>query len=313
MNKPLLLRLHRWVALGFALPLLAVILTGLVLAFEPAAKQLTAPGLVTLPRLEALLDAAGPLPANAGLMLRAYDGTAVIGGRGGQRVFDLMTAAPTSAGAWPGLFLTARRLHETLLLDLGWLVALSTAALVALAPLGLLLGWPRLRNTVGGWHRVTGWALLPLLVGSPVTGLFLALGLSFSAPAIPATGPAPDLRTTLRLVAERHDIAGLDWVRQIGGAPMVRVLDGSGTTRMYRVGAEGLVAQPRPWVRLLHEGTWLGLTGSAANMLTSIALLGLSGTGFWLWLRRRSMKRRARARALTIQPAGGVKATSAAR
>jgi uncharacterized iron-regulated membrane protein len=298
MNKPLLLRLHRWIALGFALPLLAVMLTGLILSFEPAAKQLTAPGLVTLPRLEAVLDAAGPIPPNAGLMIRAYDGTAVIGGRGAQRVFDIATASLATPGAWPGIFLTARRLHETLLLDLGWLVSLSTAALVALAPLGLLLGWPKLRNTVGGWHRVTGWALLPLLVGSPLTGLFLALGLNFSAPGIPAPGPAPDLRTTLRLVAAQHDIAGLDWVRPLGGAPMVRVLDASGTTQMYRVGAEGLVAQPRPWVRLLHEGTWLGLTGSVANLLVSVALLGLTGTGFWIWLRRQRMKRRARLRAL---------------
>lgn len=35
MSKPLLLALHRWITLVFALPLLAIIATGLILSFEP--------------------------------------------------------------------------------------------------------------------------------------------------------------------------------------------------------------------------------------------------------------------------------------
>jgi uncharacterized iron-regulated membrane protein len=298
MAKPLFLKLHRWVALAFALPLLVVIATGLVLSVEPALKASAPDGTVTVPRLEAVLDAAGPAARNASLSIRANEGTVTLGGRGSGQVFDLATASPTTPSAWPGFFGLMRGLHEKLLLDLGWLVAASTAAMVLLVPLGLVLGWPKLRNTVGGWHRVTGWVLLPLLVGSPLTGLFLALGLSFTGPAIPAEGPAPDLRTTLRWVAERHDLDGLDWVRARSGATMVRVLDGSGTSALYRVGAQGLVEQPRPWVRVLHEGTWLGVTGSVANLVAAVAMLGLLGTGVWIWLRRVLMKRTAKRLAL---------------
>ncbi|MGG5812455.1 PepSY domain-containing protein [Falsiroseomonas sp. CW058] len=298
MSKALIFRLHRWVALAFAAPLLAVIGSGLVLSLEPALKAAAPAGTVTLARLEAVLDAAGPAARNAALSVQAHAGTVTLGGRGAAQVFDLATATPAAPGPWPGIFATARRLHETLLLDLGWLVTVSTAALILLAPLGLLLGWPRFRNTVGGWHRATGWLLLPLLVGSPLTGLALALGLSFAAPAVPAAGPAPELRTTLRWVAERHGLDGLDWVRPRGGATTLRVLDASGTSMVYRVGAEGVVAQPRPWMRVLHEGTWLGIAGSVANLVASAALLGLLGTGVWIWLRRIRLKRRARAAAL---------------
>ena len=35
MIKPLLLRFHRWISLVFALPLLAIIATGLILSVEP--------------------------------------------------------------------------------------------------------------------------------------------------------------------------------------------------------------------------------------------------------------------------------------
>jgi uncharacterized iron-regulated membrane protein len=298
MNKPLLLRLHRWVAIIFALPLLAVIGSGLVLSLEPALKRMAPSGTVTLARLEAVLDAAGPLPRNAGLMLRADEGQVALGGRGAMRVFDLATALPAEPGPLPAIFGTARRLHETLLLDLGGLVTASTIAMLLLVPLGLLLGWPRFRNTLGGWHRASGWLLLPLLVGSPLTGLFLALGISLAGAPAPATLPAADLRTTLRLVAERHDLDGLEWIRPLGPTPLVRVLDASGTSMMYRAGAEGLVAQPRRWARVLHEGTWLGLLGPLANLLASVVMLGLLGTGLWIWLRRQAMKRRARQRAL---------------
>ncbi len=60
MLKPWLLRLCRWVALGFTLPLVVVILNGLLLALEPALKASTPAGTVTLERLEAVLAAAGP-------------------------------------------------------------------------------------------------------------------------------------------------------------------------------------------------------------------------------------------------------------
>jgi uncharacterized iron-regulated membrane protein len=301
--KPLFLRLHRWIALAFALPLLVVIGTGLVLAVEPALKVLAPAGTVTLERLQAVLDAAGPGAANGSLFVRAYDGTATLGGRAAAQTFDLATAAPAPAGTLAGIFLVSRRLHETLLLDLGWLVTASTIALLALAPLGLLLGWPKLRNTIGGWHRLAGWALLPLLVGSPLTGLALAFGISFAAPAAPPAGSPLPLRETLQLVAQRHDIAGLDFVRPMGGGTrLVRVLDANGTTVTYRATTAGLQSMPSNWPRILHEGGWGGVAGSLANLVAAIGLIGLLGTGIWLWVRR-TIKRRATPRRIRNKPA----------
>ena len=295
MSKTFYLKLHRWVAFAFALPMLVVILTGLVLSVEPALKATTPDGTVTLARLEAIIEAAGPAARNGTLAIQGHAGTASLGARGSAVTYDLATALPVEPAALPALFRTLRGLHEHLVFDMGWLVIASTAALVALAPLGLLLGWPKLRNSIGGWHRMGGWVLLPLLVGSPLTGLALAFGITFATPVAPPAGPLPPLVETVRQVAARHDLDGLDMIRAMGGGRLVRVLDESGTAIAYRAGPEGLVAQPGNWPRLLHEGNWGGLLGSIANLVTSIALVALLGTGIWLWARRNLAQRRARA------------------
>jgi len=302
--KPWLLRLHRWVALIFALPLLVLIATGLFLTAEPALKATVADGTVTLPRLEAAIAAAGPAAARGALFVRGYDGTVSIGPQGGA-TFDLATARPTEPGGLATAFRTARRLHETLLLDLGWLVTASTIALIALAPLGLLLGWPRLRMTIMGWHRLTGWVLLPLVVGSPLTGLALAFGISFTAPLPRAEGTPQPLGETLRLVAAQHDLDGLDFVRPMGGVPLVRVLDSAGTAVLYRATGGALEPIPNSWPRLLHEGNWGGLLGSLGNLVAGLALAALLVTGVFLWARRTLNRRRARAaRRARVTPAG---------
>lgn len=295
MSRPLFLRLHRWVALTFSLPLLLVIGTGLFLSLEPALKATTAPGTITQERLNAVLDAAGPEAARGPIFIRGYDGTVAIGRRGSMTTYSLATAAPTAPGVLAGAFGTTRRLHETLLLDLGWLVTASTIAMVALAPLGLLLGWPRLRNTLSGWHKVTGWVLLPLIVGSPLTGLALAFGISFTPPPPRAQGNPPPVAITLQQVAAVHDLNGLDFVRPIGGGRLVRVLDDSGTAVIYRAEADGLRRVPTAWPRVLHEGNWGGLTGSVLNIIASVAMMGLLVTGAILWARRELTKRRNRA------------------
>jgi len=298
MLKPLLLRLHRWVALAFALPLALVILTGLFLALEPALKATTPAGTVTLARLEAVVQAAGA-KAEGGIAVRGYDGTATVGGRQGITL-SLADATPREPGWLAGAFRTARGLHERLLLDLDWLVTASTIAMLLLAPLGLLLGWPRLRHSLGGWHRLVGWVLLPLLVGSPLTGLALAFGITFTPPLQrdgrpPREAAPPALMETLRQVAARHSLDGLDFVRQRGGSQLVRVLDSSGTATTYRVTGAGLEPLPRNWPRLLHEGNWGGLLGSLANAVAGLGMAGLLVTGVLIWARRKLRRRQMRA------------------
>ncbi|MGE3916307.1 MAG: PepSY domain-containing protein, partial [Hyphomicrobiaceae bacterium] len=224
---------------------------------------------------------------------RGYDGTLTIGGgRGGGILVDAASgqvrATPSTLAS---VLVTARRLHETLLLDAGWLVVASTTAMLAMALLGILLGLPRLANTVSGWHKAMAWGLLPLLVLSPLTGLLLWGGVTFSGPPPGnATGQRPSLIEAVRLVGEKHDLSGLVWIRSRGGRLLARVIE-NGEYRVLSVGPAGAVPMPRNWPRLWHEGTFAGPWSAWMNIVTSAAMIGLLATGLWIWLSRRLRRR----------------------
>lgn len=294
---PLLLKLHRWTALIFALPLLFVLGTGLILSFEPSlVVGAIKPGNLDGAKIEALLakhDFKGQARAVA---YRSYENTLTFGGgRGGTNV-SVATGELAAAPGWiSNLMQTSRRLHETLLIDAGWLVAASTVAMLVLATLGVAMGWPRLSNTLSGWHKGMAWLALPLVVLSPLTGLFLVLGWSFAAPAPPEARtdkPLP-LIEAIRIVGKHHDLSGLVWLRPQGGRMIARVVEG-GEYRAYAVTPKGTVAMPRNWPRLWHEGNFAGHVSAALNVITSLALFGLLGTGLWIWGSRqlRSVSRR---------------------
>lgn len=292
-----LLRIHRWITLTLAIPLAVLILTGLVLSFEPMVQGSAGPVRVTPEAIDAALSKHDPSGAARSLVIRSYAGIASIGGarRGEATHVDLVrNEAVASPGALAEFFTASRRLHETFLLDLGWLVSLSTIGLLVLIALGVSMGWPRLRNTLSGWHKGTGWFLLPLLILSPLTGLFLAFGLSFTG-AGPASGtagarPLP-LREAVKQVAATHDLGRVIWIRPIGNRLLVRLHD-QGEMRVFAVTSHGLVATSRNWPRLLHEGNWLGTTSALINVLISVAFAGLLTTGLVLWARRRFRRRR---------------------
>jgi uncharacterized iron-regulated membrane protein len=44
---------------------------------------------------------------------------------------------------------------------------------------------------------------------------------------------------------------------------------------------------PRNWPRLLHEGNWLAFVSGPLNVVVSVALLGLLGTGLFMWSSRK--------------------------
>ncbi len=301
-----LLRVHRWVALAFALPLVVVLLTGLVLSFEPwMVTRAIVPGALTVERVEALIkqhDAEGRATAVA---RRSYDGTISIGGRRGGTVVDIASgqALPGPTGI-ANFMTTNRRLHETLLLDLSSLVIASTVAMLVLIVLGVLMGLPRVANTLSGWHKGMAWVALPLVILSPLTGLFLGLGVSFtSPPAGVGQGGGqgggekpPALVEALRIAAKSHDISSLVWLRPQGNRMLLRVVEG-GEFRVYNVTRSGTTAMPRNWPRLLHEGNFAGGWSALLNIVTSFVLIGLLSTGALIWARRelrRLRNRRAR-------------------
>lgn len=301
-----LLKLHRWVAIVFALPLIFVLGTGLILSFEPwLVTRAIEPGRVTAERIAALLakhDGKGEARA---IVHRSYDRTLTIGGGrgGGGVVADVVSGeARPGISAMANLLGTSRGMHETLLLDATWLVVASTVAMLVLPALGVAMGLPRWSNTLSGWHKSVAWGLLPLVVLSPLTGLFIATGITFipAPPAPPITGPPVaqqqpakpmPLLDAVRIVGKSHDLSGLVWIRTQGGNLMVRVVEG-GEYRTFRVTREGTTAMPRNWPRLWHEGIFAGGWSALLNVITSFALIGLLATGLTMWARATLRRRR---------------------
>ncbi|WP_041797834.1 PepSY-associated TM helix domain-containing protein [Rhodopseudomonas palustris] len=291
MNNALLLKLHRWTTFVFALPLIAIIFTGLILSVEPIIQSRGLPaGMVDAERITGLLQRYDPAGKARGLAINA----------GGQQMrlmgvnaptIDLATGEAAAASDPVGdVLLWARRTHERLL-GYEWLVISSTIALVVIMGIGILMGLPRLRNSLAGWHKGAAWFTLPLLLLSPITGLFLAFGLTLQSAPPPAAARAPlPLADAVRAVAQSHDVAHLAMIANRGGRMMARIYEG-GELRAYSFTADGVTPLPRNWPRLLHEGNWSALISGALNVTVSVVLFGLLITGVLLWSRRRLRRR----------------------
>lgn len=301
MLKQWLLRLHRWIALVLSIPFAVVIMTGLILSFEPMVLGLKHPA-VTTEAITAALVRHDPDAKARSISIRSYDGTLSIGGaqRGQQTAIDL---ASNERGAAPGalasIFGTARRMHEHFIYDLRWVITVSTIGMLVMILLGVLMGWPRIRNSVSGWHKAAGWFVLPLLILSPLTGLALAFGITFTAPAVRPSGPPVALSEALRIVGAQYDLARVTWIRPLGGALAARVND-NGEMRVFAVTRDGLTPFERNWPRLIHEGNWSDIVAPLLNVIVSAALVILLVTGLWLWGRRQLRRRQPRPARLQI-------------
>lgn len=294
MLQAYLLRLHRWITLVFALPLLVLIVTGLILSFQPMVQSLSiAPGSLDATKVSALISQHDPQAKARGLSIDPTTNTMRLQIPGAPVDINLASGARVdSASGMRDVFQWARRTHERLISGFGWLVTASTIAMLVIMTLGVAMGLPRLRNTVSGWHKGTAWGLLPLLVLSPLTGLFLSLGVTLGqAPPAPAR-PVPLLQA-VRIVGEQFDLSRLSAIGQ-RGSRMLAILDDNGSQSAFMVSQLGLTPQPRNWSRALHEGTWSVVLASSLNVLVSVALLGLLGTGLLIWARRTFRRRPSR-------------------
>jgi uncharacterized iron-regulated membrane protein len=294
MIKPLLLRLHRWITLVFALPLAAIIATGLILSFEPMV-QVSGIGSqpIEAPRLIELIKRYDPDGKARGVSINASAQRLALQGANAPAI-DLATGEPAAAGSTlSDLFLWARFTHERLL-GQGWLVTSSTVAMVVLMLLGIFMGLPRLRNSLSGWHKGTAWFTLPLILLSPLTGLCLAFGLTFQSGAAPTGGGRPiSLPDAIGMVAQSHDLGQVISIGARGGRMMARLYEG-GELRAYAISSAGVAPLPRNWPRLIHEGNWSAMIASPLNVITSVALITLLSTGLVIWGRRKLRRPRAR-------------------
>jgi uncharacterized iron-regulated membrane protein len=303
--KAWFLRLHRWITLATVVPLAIVIVTGGVLSLEPILFSRSA-GTVPLAKVEALLAKHDPDGKVGALRINAYESTLNLqAGRGAPpTMIDLVSGEKIAAGQrlWSDFFTSTRRLHEHLLIEQKWIVDYSTIAMIVSMVLGLLMGWPRFRPSLGGWHRTVAFFTAPLLLLSALSGLAIAWGITFITPPTVGGGgsstprEAVTLREAVKLVADKHDLASVIWIRPQGGALRARLYE-QGHAGVFTVTKQGLVAGPRNWPRVWHEGVWAGAWSGLLNLGISVVLLGLLITGITIWARR-TFRRRMR-----VQPA----------
>ena len=289
-----LMTIHRWTALVFALPLAVLILTGALLSFEPVLHAVnTVPGSLEAGRVAELLDQHDPEGRARALIWRSYDGTLEIAGvrPDAPLVLDPLTGEPRALGALATAIRAAHNVHINLIGPLNPLVIASTAGFLVLATLGLLLGWPRFRNSLSGWHRGTAWLALPLLLLAPVTGLLISANITFggggSAPMHMGQMAQPmSLRETVLAAGAQTDLSGMVWMRAMGPRTMMRYTHGP-QFQGYFVTAQSLVPVPRNLPRAIHEGLMSVPGLLVVNLALSLASMLLWVTGLWLWLSRR--------------------------
>lgn len=314
MLKQWFLKIHGWLAVIFAVPLAVVIVTGLVLSFEPIVQYTgIEPGTLTVEEVQKYLAKHDPEGKARGLSHRAYENTLTIDGAGpeGEVEIDLVTREPAvDDGSWSlsEFFRTNRRLHEHVTIANVELTTASTYAMLVIIALGILMGLPRLLNTVAGWHKAVSWFLLPLLIISPLTGIFIETGVTMNfapAPQPARTQPLP-VAEAVKIIGQSHDLSRMVWLRQRGGRQMVRLWDGQ-EARSYAVTKEGLQPLPRNVSRMIHEGNFLGIWSGLMKVITSLAFVLLMGTGLWLFGKKQIRKyqnRKAKAqRAAAATPA----------
>src|SRR5262245_22992898 len=116
MTKPVLLKLHRWTSLVFALPFLALLLTGTILSFEPMAHfAAIRPHSVDSARVVELIKRHDPEGKARGLSINSAAQLITLRGAGTPPI-DLASGEPAaSAASLADLFLWARVTHERLL------------------------------------------------------------------------------------------------------------------------------------------------------------------------------------------------------
>lgn len=308
--KPLLLRLHRWTTLVFALPLAVVIVTGLVLSVEPIMQDMATRGLqLPAERVVSYFEKHDPEGKARGIQIRAYENRMVLQGVGpdGSIDLDLKTGEVVDdeeRTMLSDVFGMAKDLHEHFIFDLRWMVTVSTIAMIVLIIIGVFMGWPRIRNSFSGWHQGMAWFGLPFLALSPITGLMLAYGVTFTAPLPQDKAALPKIKEAVEMLGKASpagigDLGGLIWLRNRGGRLLARVNEG-GVFRVYQVSRQGVRQTQTNWPRGLHEGNVGGFWTGIMVLLTSFAFVGLMVTGLTLWVRRTFRKRN---RARNSEPA----------
>lgn len=281
-------QIHRWLAIAVSPFLFLIIVSGMILAFQPIL-AVSPEGGSTPAGLLAALQQADPAGRATSLAFvengRAFELGSRHNGPAGR--FDAVTGVQTGP-AGSGFYAFARRLHEGLLVHAKWLVTAVTVMTVFLIVSGLLLGWRRLRMSWRGWHAGLGWMALPLVALTPLSGMLLALHIGNGGIAAQGGGRPLDLAAAIEIASHETDVSHLLSARAIHRGAVVLTLREGVSTVQYVVSDRGGV-QRNPgqgWIRAIHAGTWAGAWSGIFTLISVLPLLGLLVTGLVPWIRR---------------------------
>jgi sulfite reductase (NADPH) flavoprotein alpha-component len=295
----ILRRLHRWISLILAPLFLVTLVSGALLTLEPilgvGASRPRAPVDMaalagTLARLDIAATARGLDldPGGAIAELKFAHGTP-------DARIDIAsgTVLPDSGPA--DIFAVLHDLHENLLIGVKPVVEYAAWAMVLLILAGPILAWPRLRNTIAGWHAGIGWVLFPLVLLPAGTELLRTLDVGRVHLTEPAPSSPPVTWASAISAAAQTDGPGrIESARRLpGGGISVTMGQGPDTRILIVTSHDSTIADGgRNWTKDLHDSIWAAPWSGWVNLLSASALLGLLGTGGFAWGRRRLAARR---------------------
>ncbi|MFL5283927.1 MAG: PepSY domain-containing protein, partial [Rhodopila sp.] len=294
-----LLRLHRWISLVLAPLFLVILASGALLALEPilgvgAAQPAASVDAAGLARALERFDSAGAARA----VMVEPDGTRAelrFGHRMPPARIDIALGTVLAEGEGESFFGILHELHEGLLIGAKPVVEWSAWAMVGLVLAGPLLAWPRLRNTLSGWHGGIGWILFPLVLLPAGTEVLRTLDVGRPALAEPApSSPPVTWPDAIAKAAAVADLSHLDSARRLPGGGIAVITGQDTDVRAWIVTSAGVTEAPnaRNWMKDLHDGIWAAPWSGWLSLASAGALLGLLGTGTLAWTRRQLAARR---------------------